>query len=1471
MFDDIVYLLEQLHTERKRMDPPLTLRVRPKVTIDASLIGYKYLTSSLHPSDSVFLISRALAKRNIDVLIICDPPTRHHSKRAHHQRVGRMERNKLQLMIRRIELLCSGDDAEKITTITRDIQKLEKADNRLSLPADFSTRLHILHNDYQPQLGKGEITIETAPFQADPSIADVAIRGECEAIISGDSDFAMYVGPSGPDGLGDIMFRDIKINQRQSTITSGIVITGQSNVANKIMEFIASRESSTVFPVEPKFPLFDGVSDPRTRALIAIALGCDALPGGVPGVGASSLRNLLDKCNWNNPSGVHVDFAVKLANQKRALVKDPQALLCIANSLIFEKTNSETGYMYEIPRSLESYNKEFSAPETDIFPGPHTVVCKGCDGQEHIFLEAEGVSTCMTCKASLCRFCTWIDSTDESSELLCLSCKQYSLAVNSNQKSEREMREYLKDNAVNVPVTASYAEVLELYRRFDDNEHAIFAEDIRNVKYPLLPTMVLNQFPESSNDIERMKTVKVREIGHIIRSIEVVAPMIVGLVRILASITDIPARRKCERLSATHAISKNLVNMARQSRIHTSQRLMERSLRHATDKASPNILHGTITLGVCNHSDCAGDTCCIILENSVRASMKNIEYKTKSAITQHHFVATECTCRAGCTNEPSPNIEPSDIGTGKIICSHGMTLPVSLSLTLYKGLAAHILSELRFRLLRDDFEVSLDAAVKSIFRNDVSSLMKAAGIFETALDPNRKILECLEVFAVGTDLPKLSPSPRPHDLGLLREKCRYDRAMKVAEEVILLKKENEVAQQDGINLTESMEPTISEEYLRSQQAIDALSLVFDRQEFQSLQQKRISVDDYDDDYNSSDDNDSDDDGNENEDDIVDDEDNCIHNLPVGFELLRDRAQPHLLKIEYNERNKATTTVAEQWEVALLEWTSVRGLQIHDFKPPCSPVKKCEASRKRKADGNVVSAGFAHNYCCIRGCQGNGVTKVLKRIADYPPELPDDASTKRRITHAIKKFMRRERTERAGKGRLCAETNLRACEDHWEDVEGKYTKCMLPMKDGTMESKSICIPTFSAPRRVGDKSFGMTPKTLSRGNAADRATIRHVVEMSTNEFALAQQQVLEMMDVSARKQNLEQINPTILAAAGLAVHIDNKYEQSKENVGDRVIAENNQDYRREPTFKLNDLVPKQVKRRTGFRDLKLLLSYVAVICGGDLTKMTRTNSVLTWLEEWFLCFELLWGRTLLRFVDYPTIYCCREKTLRIIVQRKLQLIKATRDKWPMYASFAEDAKFRDPKWNAHFDPINGHRVVMHDSTNIPLAQPSSAALQRALYNPYYGMCCAKAGVAVQLCGYIYGLPLNTGHSDDTRFIEDTDILKQQQIFAESDETSDKPFLNIFDKGYQCVVAALNHGQYCLQPAFAESEKQFKDNAVLHSGAVAVVRSGNERAVNRCKMSWFLKRGAVDQMWSIDLVCDVWDAWTFQVNFMYKKFL
>ena len=100
-----------------------------------------------------------------------------------------------------------------------------------------------------------------------------------------------------------------------------------------------------------------------------------------------------------------------------------------------------------------------------------------------------------------------------------------------------------------------------------------------------------------------------------------------------------------------------------------------------------------------------------------------------------------------------------------------------------------------------------------------------------------------------------------------------------------------------------------------------------------------------------------------------------------------------------------------------------------------------------------------------------------------------------------------------------------------------------------------------------------------------------------------------------------------------------------------------------------------------------------------------------------------------------------------------------------------------------------------------------------------------------------------------------ILEMQKLFAEANLSSDKSFLNIFDKGYHMLLEALKHGQLCCQPDRSKGDEHFGMKKVLRSASVAVVRSGNERAVNRCKMSWFIKRGCYDQLWAVDLLCDV----------------
>lgn len=1093
--DDIVYIIEQLHAERQRSQ--LTIRARPKVTVDSSLIAYKFLETSLHPADGVSLICRALANRNIDVLIICDPPTRHHSKRAHHQRVGKKEKARLQLMLSRMELSrTQSEEKQKIEQLTKEIRKLEKAEGRCFLPPNFMERLQLLVSQYASQ-GKGEITIAIAPFQADPSIANAALLGECEAILSGDSDFAMYVGPGGPDNLGDIMLSNIKVHQKQSTITSCTVVTGQRKVATYVDGILTSRGLVDVFPVEPKFPLFNNIRNPKTRALLGIALGCDVLPGGVPGLGASSLSNILSTVDLET-DGAPFDLATKLSTVNKAQLKDAQALLCMANSLLYERTTSELGYMFESPTILEKYNEAFASPLTRLVDGPTVLQCKGCVGQCHSFLAAEGGSHCSVCKATLCRFCIWsLPSSDvDDNGAMCFECKRYSIAGADDQKTEQEMRTFLRSHAVNVTTTATYAEVLKLFRDFNEDEHDIFGEDIKHIRYPLLPASALDHSHESSKVINKLATVKVHEIGGLLKyDVEtstslLPAASVLRFIHFLASLTDVQRRQSKEQLSFKHAIPTNILNMATNARIHTSKRLCERSLRHATDPSTPNIQDGMITIGYFE------DDVCVIIEQRVRASMKNVEYATKAAITQNHFVASVCNCRAGCSNEASPGVAAADVGQGKIICSHGMTLPVSLSLALYKGLATLVLIELRRRLQRENFEDIFGAEEIKLFRKDISCLMNATTTLATAMDTTKSILQCLDVFSVGTDSPKKPPSaPNPHDLGLLRDKCRYAKSTKTAERIVTLKYDESEMADFSFQSEESTDHNMREEYAACQMAVDALSLVFGTDELAALN-----------------------DNNHND------------KVPIGLELLRDRAQPTQSLLDYSYRNKATVEVAERWKTALFEWASERssGRRKREFESAPAVVDMPVAKKQKKSFSFSNTTRRPHKYCYIVGCSGNDMTTNLIRVLNIPTKLPKEASRDRQRTYRLKQFIRRECMDRLGAGRLCKDKDVRVCEEHWEEVTGMPSISIdIHNKHGIIiGNENLPIPTFLAPRMVGRNSFESPPSSLSRGNAYDRANLRHLTAITNNEHALAHQQLVEMIDVEHGDQQLSQINPAV---------------------------------------------------------------------------------------------------------------------------------------------------------------------------------------------------------------------------------------------------------------------------------------------------------------------------------------------------------
>ena len=310
----------------------------------------------------------------------------------------------------------------------------------------------------------------------------------------------------------------------------------------------------------------------------------------------------------------------------------------------------------------------------------------------------------------------------------------------------------------------------------------------------------------------------------------------------------------------------------------------------------------------------------------------------------------------------------------------------------------------------------------------------------------------------------------------------------------------------------------------------------------------------------------------------------------------------------------------------------------------------------------------------------------------------------------------------------------------------------------------------------------------------------------------------------------------------------------------------------PTVRPNTLSKRQVKRRTGFKCETAMLKYIMIVCNGDFDTLTTTATNLTWYEEWFLFFEMMWGKSHTRVEDLVDLFRLEKNdTFYHIIKHKLDLVLACRTSWPTYATFEEDKLLQKEKWEEKYGES---RIVMWDDTNIPFTyQPSTSRNQKITYSSYYAMNCSKGGVFLQLCGWIGVEELWVGATSDSVYMEKSGILKRQKKFAENDKVDGKyiPFTIILDKGYRIIRIAWREGkQTCLQPKFAKSDNQFSSDDLLFSGSVAADRSGNERAVHYCKVSSTLKRG-LKPNGNPARLNKIWEAWSFQTNFMYGSVL
>ena len=93
----------------------------------------------------------------------------------------------------------------------------------------------------------------------------------------------------------------------------------------------------------------------------------------------------------------------------------------------------------------------------------------------------------------------------------------------------------------------------------------------------------------------------------------------------------------------------------------------------------------------------------------------------------------------------------------------------------------------------------------------------------------------------------------------------------------------------------------------------------------------------------------------------------------------------------------------------------------------------------------------------------------------------------------------------------------------------------------------------------------------------------------------------------------------------------------------------------PVVTPKSLSPTDVKARNGFNNTIHLLSFVTIVCDGDMKEMTKTVTFLTWFEEWFSYFEYIYGRTVTTITSVAAMYQTNKVSMSVNIRSKIDLV------------------------------------------------------------------------------------------------------------------------------------------------------------------------------------------------------------------------
>ena len=1490
---------------------------KPALDIDASWLWYKFKNRSGGPLGNIVAFAKFLAKEGFAINVVCDADERDDSKRASiDRRVGREYARfmavdaKAQIMRLSMKLRNGeyASEAERVDMESRRnwLSKYSATDANLEggggPPDDYYVQLR--NNLQAREIGHrgGSIDVVKAACQADFHIAYRIVGKLTDAVISNDTDYHFITGMA--VCITDFNFSSKKVGGRMDSI---IISSASRETIQRLAESVRISVLVANDQYKPASVRILDDASPRLRCLFAVAMGCDSYVGGVPGLGISALNARFrtgdevatygDILNW-----ICAEKLVKgiPTGEKAAAIVAKKAMLeTFVDSLMYEPAQAIEGtdgqmsflYVHESPAELPKYLQSFASAQTAVKDGPTLCTCNGYGSGEHVFMAEEGKGKCSTCDNTYCRLCVVDVNKRENTRrkknnegLLpvtnrCLHCIGGSVNESSAVVTQiSAMREALVAEGVHGISKATDGEIMDLHDNIvDKKEIDAHSHLIENIPFP-----ELRNFAMIDGTLAPIIRFDMCNGAAFLLSEDLSVDQVISIVDLFASLVvysdaDTPGLKPYE-----DALPKMLLKFCDGSRVDDGQRLAFRAIRHANDPNADSAFNAR-----CELSEKDGEMV-MTMHHNMYASFKSERYETSVAFRKDAIVACKCGCPAGAELR-----EKHD----KHVDVHVVPVIYLLVLLLFEGLAYDLLVNLAERWKAPD-----DANPRAdVVCNAIDLLTIAAG--EQLLPRrNAKVSERLDRFAVGTEKSKLrTPPPRSTDtLGPLRRHVRLVNPKTKTQKRIRLVKQ---AVADG---------------------------AADSEAFPASSDDSGATDDGDNEDEADDEADRTDEGSDGLAQFSPSHFVLTRFIRCWKELIggKSRAEEFIgykvAEEEAGTRTDAETLILDSAARAalagLVEKAEQRGRPGSSSKSPTTVPSEPSPPRESippKAPGSSSKyAGTRRAGCCFNGCGETTLDPSQPDIGwfivpSYPPDLkdPDSASLKTRITYSKRRFAREEHNRRCNLPTK-DKKDRRICNRHRFDPHSNVQSVPLQYR---IDGEPLCHP-FGEFYKSQSRGFVVprgsyySRETESRGVGIDRQLSR-ILRESREEAERRAQQALaispetsapvrealaglagdvtswrehaQRADAVGLAENLEEelhltISPTVAREAGLNVHLGQmavalelpSHPNRKRGRDSPDDVDDAGEVPRDPviTTKASD---EDVKDCTGFDSLLSMLFFITVVCDCDADLIADTVTSLTWLEEWFLYFEMVWGRSCLRWSDAKRKYGLSARQLKKPFRKKLALIKRARDSWPAYVSMEVDSKLRSEKWNERYD---GKRVVMWDNTNVNMPKPQDAKMQRQTYSAYYGGNVGKGAIGLQLCGWMLTTELWDGAVSDKEYLEKSGILEiQAEIAANDGNNSDIQFTNILDKGYHAVLAAWRVSkQLILQPAYKKSERKFTSAEVLLSAAVAADRSGNERAVNVAKRCYFLGKG-IDPSHRLDIVDDIWRAWGFQANFMYAPVL